>query len=343
MSCHFSSDEDLDDHPSSTESTAGCQSVVTEQVLHWLMHPLSIRRLMDWPCLEELFHEDLHERIQAIVSGDHTGFARPLRFELTKKRYYYPGSSADLIAFTSGVVECLPAISRKLGPTVDDLDLTPPLADDLARGEGGAIGVMAIHWNRLVKMVDQRRFETGVVVHADVRRCFGSLGRERLVRLLDEAGADARSITRIDRLLEHWHRHGCPGVPMAFMCWPLVKLYLRKVDLELRAAEIRAIRLGDDYRLLCRTNSEAERALELLGNALAGVGLELSKDKSWFEHSADSGDALKRRRRIWYGRLKLGVLRPLLSESLRFPIARPVALPLLRWLAIRYEVMDPMR
>jgi len=52
---------------------------------------------------------------------------------------------------------------------------------------------------------------------------------------------------------------------------------------------------------------------------------------------------MKRRRRIWYGRLKLGVLRPLLSESLRFPIARPVALPLLRWLAIRCEVMDPVR
>jgi len=338
---HFSAAKDRDDQPGSVNLAPDQLAAVTERVQRWLLHPLSIRRLMDWPCLADLFRADLRERIQALVAGDHTEFARPLRFELTNKRYFYPGSSTDLITFTDGVVGCLPAISRALGPAVDDLDLTPPLAADLSRGECGAIGVMALHWNRLVATVGQQQFEGGVVVHADIRRCFGSLGRERLVKLLDDAGADERSIARINGLMEHWQRHGCPGVPMALVSWPLVKLYLQRVDQQLRDSGIRALRLGDDYRLLCRSGSEAERALEVLEKILAGVGLGMSKEKSWFEHSGDGGDALKRRQRIWHGRLKGGVLRPLLSESLRFPIVRPVALPLLRWLASRCEVMGP--
>jgi hypothetical protein len=198
---------------------------------------------------------------------------------------------------------------------------------------------MVQHWRRLVATVEREQFKGGVVVHADIQRCFPSLGRDRLIPVLTDAGADPHAVRLLDSLMQHWQQHRCGGVPFTLASWPCVKLCLQPVDRRLQAAGIRALRMGDDYRLLCRSLAEAHSALDELANALQAVGLTLSRQKSWFEHWGDRGDARQRQQRIWHGRLKLGLVRPLLTESLRFAWLRSISLPLLKWSGTPCEVM----
>ena len=161
-----------------------------------------------------MFGVDLHERIEwALSPSCSPSFAPPLGFSLTSKRYFYPGDVTDLIAFHVAVVRCLPAISSYIGPTADDNDLTPPLVADLACGEVGSRTVMAQYWRLLATTVLREQLAGGVVVHADIRRCFSSLERDQLVPVLLQAGAAPEAIGLLDALMEHWQRHGCRGVP----------------------------------------------------------------------------------------------------------------------------------
>ncbi|MEB3319466.1 MAG: hypothetical protein VKI63_00815 [Cyanobium sp.] len=313
------------------------------RVWRWLRHPISIRTLSYWPCLRALFGVDLYERIEGALSPSASPtFAPPLGFTLTSKRYFYPGDITDLIAFHVAVVRCLPAISRVISPAADVYDLTPPLVADLASGEVGTPTVMAQYWRLLVTAVLREQFAGGVVVHADVRRCFSSLERDRLVPVLRQAGAAPEAVDLLDALMDHWQRRGCRGVPFTLASWPLVKACLQQVDHRLRSAGIHSIRMGDDYRLLCRSSADARHALDELTSALTSVGLALSCDKSWFEHSASPGDAWRRRRRIWHGLTNMGLLQPLLAESLRCPWLRPFSLPLLAWTGPPCQVMEEL-
>lgn len=331
----------LETDPVTNEFGSFSESTLVDRVMHWLRHPLTVRRLMDWPCLAELFQSNLRDRVIRIVSGKRTAFAPPLQFLIVDKPYFYPGSLDDMIVFHAAVLGCLPAISQNLGAAADEQDLTPPLAEDLMRGECGSIGMMALHWQRLVKRVEELRFEGGVVVHADVRRCFPSIDRQRVIQSLEESAADSSSINRLNELMGFWEQHHCPGVPMTMVSWLLVKLALQPVDRELQRVGIRSLRLGDDYRLLCPSDVAAQSAVSVLAGALADAGLEMSAGKTWFERWGDPGDARQRRQRIWKGRMKVGLVRPLLAESLRFPVLRPMAFPLLRWLASPHRVMTP--
>lgn len=317
------------------------ESQLVGLVMHWLRHPLTVRRLMDWPRLAELFRPDLRDRVIGIVSGKRVALSPPLQFLIQGKPYFYPGSMDDMIAFHAAVLGCLPAISRSLGAASDEQDLTPPLAADRLRGECGSIGVMALHWQRLVARVDDLRFEGGVVVHADIRHCFQSVDRQRVTQALDECAADSSSMARLSELMAVWEKHHCPGVPMTMVSWVPVKLVLQPIDRQLQREGIRSLRFGDDYRLVCPSEAAARSAVTVLAEALADAGLKLSAEKTWFEHWGDPGDARQRRRRIWKGRLKVGLVRPLLAESLRFPVLRPMTLPLLKWLASSHTVMPP--
>ncbi len=306
----------------------------SSHVVRWLRHPLSIRMLADWPHLASLFQPDFVGRVRDAVGEDGQSASPPLRMYTRGKTYFYPGCPRDLFGFFSAVVASLPDIARRLLPRTDEWDYGPPFVADMSRGEAGQWPRMWFYWNLMEKAVVARRGQRDVVVHGDVRGCYGSLDRVRMVALLSDAGSHADAVRRIDRFLSSWETAGCRGLPLVYVSQPLVKLYLREADARLIAAGVRFVRVGDDYRLICSSMADAHDAIAVFRDALSHCGLEESVHKRWVEHPGTAASAFHRQIRIWPDRLKRGVIKPLLADSLQYRVMQPISLRMIQFFTL---------
>jgi len=184
---------------------------------------------------------------------------------------------------------------------------------------------MWFYFNLMEKAVRERCGQGDMVVHGDIRSCFASVDRVRMVALLHDAGAGADAVRRIDRFLHSWEAVGCRGLPFVYASYPLLKLYLRAADSHLTAAGVRFLRVGDDYRIICGTEAEARNAIVVFRDALHQCGLEQSVHKSWIEHPGTVAAMIQRQSRIWPARWTHGVIKPLLADSLQYGVMRPIS------------------
>ena len=129
-----------------------------------------------------------------------------------------------------------------------------------------------------------------VVVDADIEGFFDNLGRSVLKRALRERISDRRVLALIDAwlaagvLADGALLHPSAGTPQGGVISPLLaNVYLHALD---RAWQQRHRRLGqltryaDDLVFVCWKPQQARRALECLARLLAGLGLELSREKT---------------------------------------------------------------
>ena len=98
--------------------------------------------------------------------------------------------------------------------------------------------------------------------------------------------------TTMRRLVRQWIRTPvqeldgriwCPirGVPQGSPLSPLLaNLYLDWFDEQLLQQDKRLVRFADDFLILCRTKQDAEHSLELTGELLAAMDLQLSQEKT---------------------------------------------------------------
>jgi len=126
------------------------------------------------------------------------------------------------------------------------------------------------------------------VVDADLRKCFDRIPHDRLMERIKERVADRKVLELIGRFLKQKimedgmeYEPEDAGTPQGATLSPLLcNIYLNPLDHRMEAEGIRMVRYADDLVILCRTASEAEKALKVLAGWVESNGLELHPDKT---------------------------------------------------------------
>ena len=189
---------------------------------------------------------------------------------------------------------------------------------------------------RVVELRDQGFL---YAVDADIDACFDSIPHDALLARLTRLPLDPP----IRRLFERWVRAEAwdgsrlfdldLGIPQGSTVSPLLaNLFLDQLDERLAAAGCQAVRYADDFLVLCRSPSDAERALALSEEILAGLALALDAEKTRVT-SFDQGF-----RFLGATFLRDGIYRPWKTER-REPanVTLPPPLDLATYIALRTE------
>jgi len=130
------------------------------------------------------------------------------------------------------------------------------------------------------------------VVDADLKGYFDTIPKDRLLELVKQSVSDSAVIRLIMKYLEQeimselarWTPES--GVPQGAVLSPLLSnVYLNPLDHLMAAKGFQMVRYADDFVILCRSQFEAEAALEEVRAWVAAVGLILHPEKT---HIVDS-------------------------------------------------------
>ena len=126
------------------------------------------------------------------------------------------------------------------------------------------------------------------IVDADFKSYFDSIPQGRLREQLAERISDRRLLRLIDRFLsagvmdtmKGWEPTE-RGTPQGAVISPLLaNIYLNPLDHKMAGAGYAMTRYADDFVIQCRSQAEAQRALELVQAWVAQAGLVLHPDKT---------------------------------------------------------------
>lgn len=125
------------------------------------------------------------------------------------------------------------------------------------------------------------------VVDADLKSYFDTIPHQRLLDLIRRKISDNRVLDLLQTYLEQrvmdtakdWTPE--QGTPQGAVISPLLSnIYLDPLDHLMAQAGIEMVRYADDFVVLCRSETEACHALELVKNWTTSVGLTLHPDKT---------------------------------------------------------------
>jgi len=144
--------------------------------------------------------------------------------------------------------------------------------------------------------VVEELLETGhvFVVDADLQGYFDTIPKDRLLDLVQEKISDRRTLELIESFLnqsvleelKEWTPES--GVPQGAVLSPILSnLYLNELDHRMATAGYEMVRYADDFVILCRSQEQAEAALEEVKRFVDEAGLTLHPEKT---HIVDSRD-----------------------------------------------------
>jgi RNA-directed DNA polymerase len=134
------------------------------------------------------------------------------------------------------------------------------------------------------------------VVDADLKSYFDTIPHGRLIERVEGKVSDGRVIELLQAFLRQkvmdsaksWTPEG--GTPQGAVISPLLSnIYLHPLDQHLAEAGLEMVRYADDFVLLCRSEEEAQRALEQVRQWTVAVGLTLHPVKTRIVNAARAG------------------------------------------------------
>lgn len=139
-----------------------------------------------------------------------------------------------------------------------------------------------------LRVVEQKLQEGYVyVVDADLKSYFDSIPKNRLLKLIQEHISDSRMLKLIkmfldQNILEELHEWTpIAGVPQGAVLSPMLSnLYLNPLDHEMDDSGFEMVRYADDFVVLCRSQFEAEVALQVIIEWVEQAGLTLHPTKT---------------------------------------------------------------
>lgn len=125
------------------------------------------------------------------------------------------------------------------------------------------------------------------VVDADLKGYFDTIPKDRLLELVKQKVSDSRMLRLIQKYLDQeimselatWTPEA--GVPQGAVLSPMLSnIYLNPLDHQMANQGFQMVRYADDFVVLCRSEFEAEAALETIKQWVAENGLTLHPDKT---------------------------------------------------------------
>jgi len=125
------------------------------------------------------------------------------------------------------------------------------------------------------------------ILDADLKAYYDSIPHSPLLADVRHYIADGRMLGLLEGFLKQDILEGLAswtpeeGSPQGAVISPLLSnLYLHPVDVAMAEAGLEMVRYADDLVVLCRSEGEAQRALDLLGQLVRGRGLSLHPEKT---------------------------------------------------------------
>jgi len=134
------------------------------------------------------------------------------------------------------------------------------------------------------------------VIDADLKRYFDMIPHEKLMDRVKEKVADSRILSLIEMYLQQKVLEGVSawtpetGSPQGAVISPLLSnIYLDPLDHKMADAGYEMIRYADDFVILCRSESQAGKALQEVAKWCEESGLELHPEKTRIVDAAQRG------------------------------------------------------
>ena len=136
------------------------------------------------------------------------------------------------------------------------------------------------------------------VVDADLKGYFDSIPQDKLLAAIGEKIADSRVLGLIEAFLKQGVMETAQGwqptergTPQGAVLSPLLaNIYLNPLDQYMVQQGVEMIRYADDFILMCRSQSQAQEAMELMRRWGEGAGLVLHPEKTrWVDASQRGG------------------------------------------------------
>ena len=125
------------------------------------------------------------------------------------------------------------------------------------------------------------------VVDADLKSYFDTIPHGRLIKRVEEKVSDGRVIELLQKYLKQDVMDGMEswtpeeGTPQGAIVSPLLSnIYLDPLDHEMAGEGFQMVRYADDFVILCRSEAEAQEALERVQSWTVQAGLTLHPEKT---------------------------------------------------------------
>jgi RNA-directed DNA polymerase len=191
----------------------------------------------------------------------------------------------------------IPTVRDRIVQAALKLVLEPIFEADFRPASFGFRPGRTVH-DALQVLVDEAWRGRRWVVETDIASCFETIPHDRLMAAVERRVSDGavlgllRAFLRAGVLEEGSVRRPVTGTPQGGVISPLLaNVYLHALDVAWETRGIGVlVRYADDLVVMCRTEAEARRALDLLRALLADLGLAPKEAKTRLVHLTEGGE-----------------------------------------------------